>query len=181
MKTRRRTKLCKSYIRKTRRFTNYTNSNIDDLLSSYNDLLNELLTKKQRFLTTFKTCLKWNPIQPSYYSFKSFSYQKFDNSIYHKINGHSLITTQINRLKDDILKIHTDWAEVHTICEVAYRKHYGLLHTLPSKKMDLFSETYPNIAHLISVEKQTNNTNDNQPTQLLPKKTNISFGEITYI
>ena len=62
-------------------------------------------------------------------------------SIYHNPNMCSQIQNTINILTKDMLQIVKDHIIVSSIQEVEYRNKYGLLHTLPKKKI-IFHKKY---------------------------------------
>lgn len=129
MKTRRR-----SHVKKG---TRKKNSKLNQLLGEYNDAMIELETKKRRFKAEYIECQKWRKLHPTFFSLKPKSYVVFNNN--------ESIENKIKEIKADIAKVHKEWIHVHSICEVSYRRHYGLLHTLPPKKMSIIESVYPKI------------------------------------
>lgn len=157
MKTRKRERNTSILTRKQKLVQN--SPIIQKLLCEYEDLLIELLTKKDRVKREFIECQKWRPIPPSYFCLKSKVYPHFDSSIYHMRNGQILIEKAKGDLNVDIQKIHKEWIHVHSICEFEYRKKHGLLHTMPMKKIKMFETIYPDIRARMMLSKRYFKTN----------------------
>lgn len=160
MRTRRRNQVKKGTRKK--------NPRLNQLLEEYNDALVELETKKKRFNAEYKECQKWRRLRPTFFGLKPKNYTAFDADIYHVIQGHERVENKIKEIRDDIVKIHKEWIHVHSICQVSYRLHFGLLHTLPPKKMNMIETVYPDIRHEMVASKQKRNRTISKP--VIPQK-----------
>lgn len=129
---------------------------IEDLSNCYDELLVNYFVRKARLATEMKECSKYCNISKlinSFHGLNKYTFfpdgksiiDNFKNS-YSIINYFDDINPRIKRLSDIILK---DWATIHSIAQVEYRKKWGLLHTIPKKKLSLVQTVYPNIRSLI--------------------------------
>ena len=84
------------------------------------------------------------------------------------------IENAIADLKKDLVKINKEYTFVHSVCEVEYRNKYGLIHTLPKKKITMFETTYPDIKKRIAYSKQKSGLQQVFTTPHVPKK--VRFG-----
>tara|TARA_B100001996_G_scaffold37637_1_gene27732 strand:- start:93 stop:674 length:582 start_codon:yes stop_codon:yes gene_type:complete len=157
MKTRKRTKISKKMTK--RKNTNNKpifnfSPQVLSIIDEYWDLVIEYQTKQDRFKQAFKDSIKWKKNLPTYFAILPRAFPVFDKSNVANIkNPIQQIQKGIDDLRKDLLVINKEFSHIHAICEVESRNKYGLLHTLPSKKISLFESVYPNIRKLIAISK----------------------------
>tara|TARA_B100001175_G_scaffold282602_1_gene261854 strand:+ start:9074 stop:9667 length:594 start_codon:yes stop_codon:yes gene_type:complete len=155
MKTRKRTKIPKKTFTKRKATTrNHLSPQVLNLIDEYWDLVIEYQTKQNRFKQAFKDSIKWKKILPTYFAILPRAFPVFDKANVANINNPvQQIQKGIDDLRKDLLVINKEFSHIHSICEVESRNKYGLLHTLPSKKICLFESVYPNIRKQIAISK----------------------------
>ena len=77
--------------------------------------------------------------------------------IYNLTNPIQYLSNAINHLRNIISLVSKEYSILHAISQVEYRKKHGLIHTLPTKKLNIFKSVYPNINNLIAISKNNYN------------------------
>lgn len=154
MKTRKRNKIQKKIYTK-RKSLERLSPQVLNLIDEYWDLVVEYQTKQDRFKQAFKDSVKWKKNLPTYFAIFPRAFPVFDkaNVAAMKSNPVQQIQKGISDLKKDLLVINKEFIHINAICQVESRNKYGLLHTLPSKKVCLFESVYPDIRKQIAISK----------------------------
>ncbi|PQM62119.1 MAG: hypothetical protein CML47_01350 [Rhodobacteraceae bacterium] len=116
----------------------------------YNDILAEFTTKLSRFKAEFQQCNKWKPLNTKDFKILNINIQPIlQKNILNSTNPVEEVKKTIQPLRFVLNILNKDFITLHAISQVEYRKKYGLLHTLPQKKMNIFESVYKGISLII--------------------------------
>jgi len=72
-------------------------------------------------------------------------YSVFDNTVYNSVESVDVIRESIKEIEVHLKSISRLFCKVFVYSDVAFRKKYGVLHTIPQSKIELFEKFVPNI------------------------------------
>lgn len=144
-------------------------NDMSHLLNEYENRLIELYTKQIKFKTSLRECLKWKKnFNRNFLALKTFN-------IPNNKCDYNTLKLKIKYIENIILKINTEHSFILAFSEVYYRSKYGLLHTLPKKKLKIITNIFPNIQNAMRKSKMNYKP---QIKMSLPKKQSIRFGKV---
>jgi len=144
-------------------------NDISHLQNEYENRLIELYTKQIKFKTSLRECLKWKKnFNRNFLALKTFN-------IPNNKCDYNTLKLKIKYIENIISKINTEHLLILAFSEVCYRSKYGLLHTLPKKKLKIIGNIFPNIQNAMMKSKMNYKP---QTKMILPKKQSIRFGKV---
>lgn len=139
------------------------------LLNQYENRIVELETKQAKFKSTLAECLKWKT-KIKCTDFIALKFIRIPNirCTYENIG------LRIKSIENILSKINKEHSFIIALCEVSYRSYYGLLHTLPKRKLKMIESIFPNI-HVAMTKSKMNY----KPTyRHISKPQKIKFGKV---
>lgn len=142
---------------------------ITHLRNEYENRLIELQIKQVKFKASLRECLKWKTnLNKEFLALKKFN-------IPNNKCSYDVLKLKVKYIENIITKINVEHSYIIALSEVCYRSKYGLLHTLPKKKLKIIENIFPNIQKLMLKSKINYKPQKNIS---FPKKQSIRFGKV---